>query len=158
MRFGISATSSIFPNDFLTRFRPINVCAITSSRSIEPRGPGLGAQNALGSNHEPQPGRGLPRRLRYSGRSRRLSRGPLSIATVGTGVVTPYLRVIRPQGRITNSLCLKSPLSHPEPHLSKPSLLKLNLGADFFELRLDFTGIILVDAFLDRLGRALDQV
>src|SRR6516225_8079531 len=39
MRFGISATSSIFPKNFLTRFRPVNVCAIMSSRSIEPSGP-----------------------------------------------------------------------------------------------------------------------
>src|ERR1700761_6968066 len=28
MRFGISATSSIFPKNLRTRFRPINVCAI----------------------------------------------------------------------------------------------------------------------------------
>src|SRR5579864_1253937 len=36
MRFGISATYSIFPKNFRTRFRPINVCAIMSSRSIDP--------------------------------------------------------------------------------------------------------------------------
>src|ERR1700746_2088372 len=42
MRFGISATSSIFPKNFLTRFRPVNVCAIMSSRSIEPSGPHYG--------------------------------------------------------------------------------------------------------------------
>src|SRR6516162_1747266 len=41
MRFGISATSSIFPKNFLTRFRPVNVCAIMSSRSIDPSGPEL---------------------------------------------------------------------------------------------------------------------
>src|SRR6185503_21379818 len=28
MRFGISATSWIFPKNFLTRLRPVNVCAI----------------------------------------------------------------------------------------------------------------------------------
>jgi hypothetical protein len=38
MRFGISATSWIFPKNFRTRFRPINVCAIMSSRSIDPSG------------------------------------------------------------------------------------------------------------------------
>src|SRR5271168_398018 len=43
MRFGISATSSIFPKNFLTRFRPMNVCAIMPSRLIEPSG----------SNHNP---------------------------------------------------------------------------------------------------------
>src|SRR5882724_2265138 len=42
--------------------------------------------------------------------------------------------------------------------LSKLRLLKLNLGAGFFELGLDLVGLVLVDAFLDRLGRALDQV
>src|SRR5882724_937145 len=31
MRFGISATSWIFPKNFLTRLRPINVCAIVLS-------------------------------------------------------------------------------------------------------------------------------
>src|SRR6476620_677154 len=28
MRFGIAATSCIFPKNFLTRLRPVNVCAI----------------------------------------------------------------------------------------------------------------------------------
>src|SRR5262245_15582714 len=31
MRFGISATSWIFPKNFLTRLRPVNVCAIVLS-------------------------------------------------------------------------------------------------------------------------------
>src|ERR1700737_1993747 len=39
MRFGISATSSIFPKNFRTRFRPINVCAIMSFPSIDPSAP-----------------------------------------------------------------------------------------------------------------------
>src|SRR6185295_14161752 len=30
MRFGISATSWIFPKNFLTRLRPVNVCAMCS--------------------------------------------------------------------------------------------------------------------------------
>jgi hypothetical protein len=30
MRFGISATSLIVPKNFLTRLRPVNVCAIGS--------------------------------------------------------------------------------------------------------------------------------
>src|ERR1700736_827440 len=31
MRFGISATSSIFPKNLRTRLRPVNVCAIVAS-------------------------------------------------------------------------------------------------------------------------------
>src|SRR5690348_1076292 len=50
-----------------------------------------------------------------------------------------------------------APLARGFP-VSKHYLLKLNLGAHFFELRLDLGGIILVDAFLDVLRRALDQV
>src|SRR5260370_27244829 len=37
-------------------------------------------------------------------------------------------------------------------------LLQLNLGASLFELGLDLLGFVLVDAFLDRLRRALDEV
>jgi hypothetical protein len=44
------------------------------------------------------------------------------------------------------------------PPVCKHRLLKLNLGAGFFQLRLDLVGLVLVHAFLDRLGRALDQV
>ena len=42
--------------------------------------------------------------------------------------------------------------------LSKHDLLQLNLGADFFELRFELGSVVLVDAFLDRLRRAFDQV
>ena len=48
-----------------------------------------------------------------------------------------------------------APLARGLP-LSKYYLLKLNLGAHFFELRLDLGGVILVDALLDVLRRALD--
>src|SRR5258708_38382272 len=37
-------------------------------------------------------------------------------------------------------------------------LLQLNLGASLLELSLDLLGFVLVDAFLDRLGCALDQI
>src|SRR5581483_12147594 len=37
-------------------------------------------------------------------------------------------------------------------------LLKLNLGTGFFELRLDLSSIVLVNAFLHRLGSAFHQV
>src|ERR1700739_2376488 len=50
-----------------------------------------------------------------------------------------------------------APLARGFP-ISKHCLLKLNLGAHFFELRLDLGGVVLVDAFLDVLRSALDQV
>src|SRR5512147_2124618 len=37
-------------------------------------------------------------------------------------------------------------------------LLDVDLGAGFFELLLDLGGLVLRDAFLDRLGRALDEI
>src|SRR5690606_24247042 len=39
-----------------------------------------------------------------------------------------------------------------------PALLDFDLGADFLELLLDGLGLFLRDPFLDRLGRALDEV
>src|SRR5215475_13533667 len=42
--------------------------------------------------------------------------------------------------------------------LCKYFLLKLNLGADFFQSRLDLVSLVLRNTFLDRLGRALDQI
>ena len=56
----------------------------------------------------------------------------------------------------------------PEPRASqsrassearkRAELLDFDLRADFFELLLDRRGLVLRDAFLDRLGRALDEV
>src|SRR5271156_3373259 len=42
MRFGISATSSIFPKDLRTRLRPVNVCAIVASFFLRPPRMGSG--------------------------------------------------------------------------------------------------------------------
>src|SRR5262249_47858621 len=50
-----------------------------------------------------------------------------------------------------------APLGRGYP-ISKHCLLKLNLGAHLFELRLDLGSVILIDAFLDVLRRAFDQV
>src|SRR5215510_13044402 len=61
MRFGISATSWIFPKNLRTRLRPVNVCAVISPLSVGPSGPG------------------------------RLSGRPQSIATIRTGVEAPVL-------------------------------------------------------------------
>src|SRR5262249_35793434 len=49
MRFGISATSWIFPKNFLTRLRPVNVCAIVLSllsSSVSSLGTGTTLQKA----------------------------------------------------------------------------------------------------------------
>src|ERR1700719_714564 len=95
MRFGISATSSIFPKNFRTRFRPINVCAIMSSRSIDPSSP---------SRLRLAPSSRI-RGFEIPGRLGRLSRGPPSIATVGTGVVPPYPAVIRLSAEPSHHAC-----------------------------------------------------
>src|ERR1700719_358315 len=164
MRVGISATSSIFPKNFLTRFRPINVCAIMSSRSIEPSGSNRPAQTIT---LEPtgRPPRFAPwhahPRVELSWRSGRLSRGPQSIATVGTGVGALFSgdSVRKPNHRGTPPWNPR--IAHRPARgylLSKHRLLNLNLGTDLFEGRLDLGGLVLVDAFLDCLGRALDQV
>src|SRR5205814_7862943 len=44
------------------------------------------------------------------------------------------------------------------PHRGPSWLLELDLGAGFFELRLDLIGLFLRRAFLDRVRRAIDQV
>src|ERR1700733_1130146 len=46
MRFGISATSSIFPKDLRTRLRPVNVCAIVASFFLRPARMGGGVFQA----------------------------------------------------------------------------------------------------------------
>src|ERR1700759_2840519 len=47
MRFGISATSWIFPKNFLTRLRPVTVCAIVLSLYVVRSGaPGTTLQKA----------------------------------------------------------------------------------------------------------------
>src|SRR5258707_12511845 len=51
-----------------------------------------------------------------------------------------------------------SRLARPGFRSGNLRLLELNLGASLLELSLDLLGFVLVDAFLDRLGRALDEV
>src|SRR5215467_5821042 len=45
-----------------------------------------------------------------------------------------------------------------QPWREAPRLLDLDLRADFLELLLDGRRLVLVHAFLDRLGRAFDEV
>src|SRR5580658_4126512 len=185
MRFGISATSSIFPKNFRTRFRPINVCAIMSSRSIEPRrsnrrvrtiatpnrrGPWYrGDQDDSPEGRNPSRPSGqasdalflrrfgkVPNRPnRFAARRRSRWYSALSAQTTGISVFQP--------NDPTNSRSFGSLISQEFPGtagnpLCKHCLLKLNLGACLFELRLDLGRVVLVDAFLDRLGSAFDQV
>src|SRR5712691_7236820 len=46
MRFGISATSWIFPKNLRTRLRPVNVCAISSLLAVSDRRAGTTLQKA----------------------------------------------------------------------------------------------------------------
>jgi hypothetical protein len=66
MRFGISATSLIVPKNFLTRLRPVNVCAIVSFSRFD-----------------------------FGGQRGRLSERSQSIATIRTGVGATRFYVIR---------------------------------------------------------------
>src|SRR5215469_747842 len=200
MRFGISATSSIFPKNFLTRFRPINVCAIISSRSIEPSDPKH--RQSRTSNHRLNPAAAntaavfacaVPRQRgdqddspegrnpsRPSGQAfiRRVlalcisvllfndsgtrpnrrnatphqdlphSRQPQETAPA---VLGPYPRYdqanpghprLEPTSRTVGNPAVTPPA--PGLALSRYCLLKLNLCADLFELRLDLGSIVLV--------------
>src|SRR5262249_38689918 len=51
---------------------------------------------------------------------------------------------------------LLAPIRGPGPGFTQ--LLEVDLGASLLELGLDLVGFVLVDAFLDRLRRAFDQV
>src|SRR5215472_11681948 len=183
MRFGISATSSIFPKNFLTRFRPMNVCAIISSRSIEPSGPHYGCTAAVRVNCPGQNATNARRHRRLlprlrgdqddspEGRNPSRPSGQASLAVLfrpipGDPTRKPYRLDALPHSpgrddRPAHLHLLGSPAVAPLARgflISKHYLLKLNLGAHFFELGLDLAGVILVDAFLDVLRRALDQV
>src|ERR1700761_5617500 len=55
-------------------------------------------------------------------------------------------------------LLANDPGSRPGFRSNNPGLLELNLGAGLLELGLDLVGLVLVDAFLDGLRRAFDEV
>src|SRR5271163_5089641 len=185
MRFGISATSSIFPKNLRTRFRPINVCAIMSSRSIDP----LGSNRRIRAVTPDPAGQGVEaikttlqkaaihrdhrdrrrttlfcRDSAENAESTRYPRHPVVITMIPAissrnHRFPHFTRASSSQDALASHL--KSPGSAPLGRgyrLSKHHLLKLNLGADLFQGRLDLGGVVLVDAFLDRLGSALDQV
>src|ERR1700742_989498 len=55
-------------------------------------------------------------------------------------------------------LLANDPGTRPGLRSNNPGLLELNLGAGLLELGLDLVGLVLVDAFLDGLRSAFDQV
>src|SRR4029079_5667858 len=52
----------------------------------------------------------------------------------------------------------KGPLSRPFSCACRGALLDLDRRAGLFELRLDLVGLVLRDAFLDRVWRAVDEI
>src|ERR1700733_685967 len=168
MRFGISATSSIFPKNFLTRFRPINVCAIMSSRSIEPSGSNRRQPTPSAQTITLAPQGQKPRDSRHRGDQDDSPEGRNPSRPSGQAshaYFALHFPAIRSKFRIARN-CARlrlsespglAPLARGFP-LNKHCLLKLNLCADLFEGRLDLGSLVLVDAFLDVLRRAFAQL
>src|SRR5581483_2005607 len=66
---------------------------------------------------------------------------------------------VSPWGRPRASIPFRGGTSQAHPlQRAGLGLLERNLGAAVFELLLEFFGFLLADVFLDRLGRAFDQV
>src|ERR1700752_3158908 len=155
MRFGISATSSIFPKNFRTRFRPINVCAIMSSRSIETR------RRARSGPEPPRPDRRGPG---FRGDQGDSPEGRNPSRPSGQASDRRASQVLSRPDRTARDI-VSVLLELPGFRCARPAfpeigsrLLQLNLGAGLFEGGLDLGGLVLVDAVLDRLRSALDQV
>src|SRR6516164_1027856 len=137
MRFGISATSWIFPKNLRTRLRPVNVCAISSLALSNRRARDDSPEGRNPSRPSGQASKTLPSirfySLRLIAEALYLCRYPAEIWTI-------------PGLRTTESPALTS------------HLLEFHLGSGLLQLSLDFVGLVLGHAFLDGLGRALDQV
>src|SRR6516162_9586795 len=133
MRFGISATSWIFPKNLRTRLRPVNVCAISS----------LALSNRRARDDSPE-GR---HPSRPSGQP---SRPLVSAARPTAEPPSPYRRPAE-IGRFRDLLT-------PEPVALTSHLLEFHLGPGLFQLGLDLLRLLLGHAFLDRLRRTLDQI
>src|SRR5918994_6566376 len=132
MRLGIGATDSMWPKKRRIRLRVLKAVAILRPRRFKG---GRNTRCFLGA-----PGPPAVRPIRR--------RGPL--------VGTDFLEVCSDKGP---SLIFKLPLP-PRGGRGNPNscLLQLDLGALGLELGLELLGVGLRHAFLDRLGRALDQV
>src|SRR5579875_425668 len=184
MRFGISATSLIDPKNFLTRLRPVNVCAIVSlsirlwraalaplptAAIIAAIGTGVGTVRFYVIRVGPN---------RRTLRTFRDRTGPPGTARSPDPSISPCLLSALPGPRPGRILLAgldprsargkdraSAPLSgsraaarEPAFGLNSPRSLELNLGAHLFERGLDLGRLLLGDAFLDRLRRALDQI
>src|SRR5262245_16422447 len=163
MRFGISATSWIFPKNLRTRLRPVNVCAAISSLALSNR---RARDDSPEGRHPSRPsGQASEPCLLCDSACRRISR-----LTAAARRRYWRFRVIRPEitdfcfggtpGQPRTSTLARSGPTTPGPGYARAScaLLELNLGAGLLQGGLDLLGLVLGDTFLDRLGRALDQV
>src|SRR5260370_21056924 len=133
MRFGISATSWIFPKNLRTRLRQVNVRAISSLVLSNRRARDDSPEGRHPSRPSGQPSRPLVDAARPTAE-------PLS----------PYRRppdIGRFRGLLT-----------PESVALTSHLLEFHLGPGLFQLGLDLLRFVLAHAFLDRLGRTLDQI
>src|SRR6516165_10882510 len=133
MRFGISATSWIFPKNLRTRLRPVNVCAISSLALSNRR-----ARDGSPEGRHPSRPSGQP------------SRPLVGAARPTPEPPSPYRRradIGRFRGLLT-----------PESVALTSHLLEFHLGPGLFQLGLDFLRLVLADTFLDGLGRALHQI
>src|SRR5260370_6785373 len=133
MRFGISATSWIFPKNLRTRLRPVNVCAISSLALSNRRARDDSPEGRHPSRPSGQPSRPLVDAARPTAE-------PLS----------PYRRppdIGRFRGLLT-----------PESVALTSHLLEFHLGPRPFQLGPDLLRLVLAHAFLDRLWRTLDQI
>src|SRR5258707_13846093 len=133
MRFGISATSWIFPKNLRTRLRPVNVCAISSLALSNRRARDDSPEGRHPSRPSGQPSRPLVGAVRPTAESPCPYRRPAEIGRF-RGLLTP------------ESVALTS------------HLLEFHLGPGLFQLGLDLLRFVLAHAFLDRLGRTLDQI
>src|SRR5215472_5164140 len=133
MRFGISATSWIFPKNLRTRLRPVNVCAISSLALSNRR-----ARDDSPEGRHPSRPSGQPSRPLFSA-ARPTAEPP-----------SPYRRPAE-IGRFRDLLT-------PEPVALTSHLLEFHLGPGLFQLGLDLLRLLLGHALPDRLGRTLDQI
>src|SRR3984893_685633 len=133
MRFGISATSWIFPKNLRTRLRPVNVCAISSLALSNRRARDDSPEGRHPSRPSGQPSRPLV------GAARPTPEPP-----------SPYRRPAD-IGRFRDLLT-------PESVALTSHLLEFHLGPGLFQLSLDLLRLVLGHTFLDRLWRTLDQI
>src|SRR5262249_8848709 len=167
MRFGISATSLIVPKNFLTRLRPVNVCAIFSL-SIRLRRAARAPLRTAAFHRDHRDRRravrfyairAWPGPLLFTVTADR-SYGRLSCRdprglTRGFRFISSWFGLTGPSTTYSVSI----PRSRCSPRgfrLSKCGLLKLNLRTGLFGRGLDLVGLVLCHAFIYVHRRAFD--